>query len=125
MRKEILIAILILVIILLLWKRSQANQPASTPPDQPDKNVLKLGSTGDAVKRLQRKLNGIIASYMNNDSMISGIFYNDNENGGMIRINILNVDGVFGTKTRQALVAITGSDKIATNQIDSIALLLI
>jgi hypothetical protein len=120
--RNIIAIIVILVIIFLLYKRRKKNQ--STDQPQPDQGlvqdtVLGLGSSGLDVKRLQMKLNEMIARAVNEEIPVSysldGYTYHP-------ITQPLVVDGKFGKATQTMLFALTGKMKIKASEIDSLSI---
>ena len=103
------------VVLFFVWmykKNIAKGNPAGTATN-PGDVVLKMGSTGDDVKRLQKKLNQII------NSATGTIILNDG-NEYIPIFELLVEDGLFGHNTENALRGITGHDSIFVSAIDNL-----
>lgn len=116
--KIILIAVLIIALIFLLVHFGKPKLAATQGgQDLPPATLLKRGSRGDAVAKLQAKLNQFIAGAT---MQSEGTTYYVNESGQQYLVQPLTVDGIFGTKTEAMLMDITGYNSVPVAAIDSL-----
>lgn len=114
--------VIVLILIFLFYKKKSI---ASLPENQGsgdgvvDDVVLRYGSSGLDVRRLQMKLNEKINYAVNEEILVSysldGINY-------MPIVKPLTVDGIFGRATETVLFAMTGKNTIKASEIDNLSI---
>lgn len=88
----------------ILWRMYKKKTNATNSDDKND-FPLQEGSLGDNVKLLQEALN----------TKMSTMVVQDN-----ISLTKLKVDGIFGTKTKNACILVLGTDTVTEDQFQSL-----
>lgn len=115
------IVIAIIVIFFFYKKKSQASDvetPSSGDGIVQDV-VLRYGSSGLDVRRLQMKLNEKINYAVNEEILVS---YSLDGINFMPVVKPLTVDGIFGKATETVLFALTGKNTIKASEIDNLSI---
>lgn len=110
-RNVTIVLVIIAIIVLFLYHKKKSregesiNQEAAALPNR----ILVIGSSGDDVKLLQRKLNMLIEAATNRNVEL---FCQYTQGQQSQRVGMLTVDGIFGPKTACALKAMFGKISI-------------
>lgn len=121
--KNIAIVGFILILALLFWRRkkAQANPPVADTEAIVEDSLLGLGSSGLDVKRLQMKLNELVARAVNEEIPLA--YTTDGINWNPVTQPLV-VDGKFGKATEMMLYVITGRKSVKASEIDSLSIAL-
>lgn len=115
--KQILIIIAI-VMVFFLWRKKHKRDTVSEAPDsgQIQDSIIQMGSKGVDVRRMQMKMNELVAKANNEEILIA--YSLDGTTFIPITQQII-VDGIFGRATETMLYALTGRKSIKASEIDS------
>ncbi len=122
--KQIAVILAVVLVLFLLWKKlakPKVKQQTDSPDDSQiiDDVVISYGSSGMDVRRLQMKLNEMIARASAQEILVSysldGITYHQ-------ITQPLVVDGKFGRATETMLFATTGRKSVKASEIDDLSL---
>ena len=112
--KHITAVLIVLAIVFLFWKKSQAKTKSEPVYIGPSGGFITYGSKGDDVRDLQVKLNELIREA--NNKKIT-MYCDLTPTGPMVTVGLLTEDGIFGSRTAAAMQCMFGTTGIWAEQI--------